>query len=161
MATPTTYYNLLKALVGEVYDVNLTNNNLDKLDTALHNTDVRVKTASKVIGWGSANTTWGNNPQAALTAGTADMDRIPGSIVVTTDASGYAAIDLPTSFLNGYYVVSLLNGDTIAQANITISLSTGVFTNTSSRFYVRVVTANTGTALASGTCRINYSVEGW
>lgn len=36
MATPTTYYNLLKPATGETYDVNLLDTNYDKIDAALH-----------------------------------------------------------------------------------------------------------------------------
>lgn len=42
MATPTTYYNLLKPATGETYDVNLLDTNYDKIDAELHNASLRA-----------------------------------------------------------------------------------------------------------------------
>ena len=60
MATPTTYYNLLKPISGELFDLNEYNSNLDKIDQAIHD---------KVRPFGHLGKT--NGFQALTTAGQA------------------------------------------------------------------------------------------
>lgn len=157
MATPTTNYNLLKPATGETYDVNLLDTNYDKIDTQMFVEATAIKKATKILGWDGASATWGS----AATPSTSDMDIVVGSQAVTTDSSGYVGINLSGTFPNGFYVVALINGDVAAQLNINCALSTGIFTNTASRFYIRVITANTGASLNSATLRLNYVVIGW
>lgn len=160
MATPTPNYGLMKADEGEKYDVNLTNTNLTTIDAQMKINADKIKKAPKVIGWAGNGSTFGASAHTAIAAGTADMLWLPGSVSITTDAQGYSGIDLPSPFPNGYYVVSLTNGDNAAQGNIGIHVSTGIFTNTLSRFYVRVINNGTGVPIV-GQVRVNFLCVGW
>lgn len=156
MSTVTPKLNLVKAATVEQYSLATTNNNLDKIDAEAVSNEALIKTAMKIIGVHGASATFGTIPVVATSSFKVNF----GSTPLTTDASGYVAVDMPTAFSNGYIVVAMMNGDVQAQANANFALSTGIFTNTASRFYVRVITANTGAALVSGTLRLNYIVIG-
>lgn len=156
MATPTTNYNLLKPATGETYDVALLDTNYDKIDAQMFVEATAIKTALKAIGVSSTGIAWGSYPPL-----TSDFKVVIGSNVASTDASGYSGIDMPVSFSNGYFVIGLANGDVAAQPNVTFGMSTGIFTNLASRFYIRVMTANTGAALPSSSARVNYIAIGW
>ena len=155
MSTVTPYLNLVKPAPLENFSRATYNNNLDLIDANANAAAPRLQSASKLGGIQGNNVTWGT---AFSTA--SDMKFYIGSVVLTTDASGYIAVDFPTGFLTGYIVNYLLNGDVAAQSNINIALSTGIFTNTSSRFYIRVMLAHTNAPLVSCTFRVNFRVEG-
>lgn len=84
-----------------------------------------------------------------------------GSVVVTTDPSGYAAVDLPSAFPTGILAVVAGNGDTAAVGRDKIvGVASTPFTNTSSRFYVSVVNG-AGAAHAGLPVRVDYVAAGW
>ena len=141
---------------GENYSLPLINNNNTAIAAEVNADNVKIKTALKVLGIHGTSATWGTMPTL-----TSDLKVIFGSQPLTTDASGYVGVDMPSSFANGYIVVSMSNGDIAAQANINVTLSTGVFSNLANRFYVGVKVANTGAALSSGTFRLGYLAIGW
>jgi hypothetical protein len=86
MSTPTTNYGLIKAAEGEQYDVDVTNNNLDAIDTKLKQLDTEVKNDRKQI-FGRATFSWA--AQAAWDAGALNVEADPA-------AQSHASVPTPT-----------------------------------------------------------------
>jgi hypothetical protein len=84
-----------------------------------------------------------------------------GSIVITTDASGYFSITFPTPFPNGLISVQFTNGDSYTSGrDKKIDVAGSPFTQTLSTIYGGVTTG-AGVAYASSTVRIEYTAWGW
>lgn len=156
MSTVTPKLNLVKPTTVEQFSLATLNNNMDIIDSNASSVATSIKAALKLIGASGTGATWGTPPTA-----TSDIKVNIGSAPFTTDASGYIGVDMATAFPNGYIVFALTNGDHAAAANIIFSMSTGIFTNTATRFYIRALVANTGAAYGSGGCRVNYIAIGW
>lgn len=107
---------------------------------------------------GMSGATWGTSLTPAQIPGK-DFKTLAETAVVTTDASGYAAVVIPYTFANGDIVTSMVNGDDWARPAATYHISTNLFTNTNNKFYIRVYQGTN--PVLNGTCRLNYSVTGW
>lgn len=152
MSTVTPKLGLTKPAGTEQFNLATYNNNLDIVDTDSTNQATDIKKAPKILGV-TSGVTWGTSPTTS-----SDIRYVSGTGAFTTDASGYIGVDMPASFPNGYMVVGMVNGDDPARPAATFHISTGVFTNTASRFYVRVYQGTT--IVASSLVRLNYFVVG-
>lgn len=158
MSGVTDNYGLILPSAGEPYDVGITNANNIETDKQIKLNSNRAKKAPAVSGWAGNGSTWGVSADAVLN--TADFKLLPGTYVGSTDASGYVGIDMPYTFPNGYYVVSMVNGDVIALNGVVFALSTGIFTNLANRFYIKLSNGS-GVAFSNISFRMNYLVVGW
>lgn len=84
-----------------------------------------------------------------------------GSVVVTTDQSGYQGINFPSAFPNGILSIQVSNGDTSASGrNKIVGVAGTPFNNTLGTFFVSVVNPD-GTAAAGMGIRVEYIAVGW
>lgn len=152
MATPTTNYNLLKPSTGETYNVQLLDDNYDKIDAGIHNAMVNLV---------ANNVHAGSN--AGLQAGLAAKSIIPiiqaGSVVITTDGNGYGNFQWPQVFPNGVIACVISNGDDLATGK-NVSVSMGSASITTSTCFVNAVVTNTGAGWASP-FRCDFIAIGW
>lgn len=144
-----------KPLGAELHSRAQYGRNLDRINNIAINSIAGLKLALQAIGIHGANASFGTVPTLL-----SDLKVQFGSAPFTTDASGYMGVDMPAAFTSGYFVISMINGDGNANSNIMYQLTTGIFTNTASRFYVRAIRADSGVAIGSQTMRLNYIVIG-
>jgi hypothetical protein len=99
----------------------------------------------------------GNTLLGGTPSGTTQLLHQFGSEVVTTDAGGGFSIFFPTPFPNGLARVLLTPGDN----NVSIGMITNIQANhTLARAY-GLARNNVGTAIDSGTVRIEFDAIGW
>jgi len=83
-----------------------------------------------------------------------------GTVVVTTDASGYFSITYPAAFPNGVLMVAFTSGDASVGRNIVLATAGTPFTQSLSTAYGSAVTGS-NVPFASTAMRINYFAVGF
>jgi hypothetical protein len=83
-----------------------------------------------------------------------------GTVVLTTDSSGYFAYTYPVPFPGGVLCFMPGNGDSAQGRDLIISSAGTPFTQTAATGYGSAVD-HTGAAAASRTIRVNYVAYGW